>query len=227
MAFSHEFPPKLNHSLYLAAEQRLFTSRLVLKPILPAHAELLFEELQADELYKFIPQDAPTSLELLKARFEKLALRRSPDGKEVWLNYAIRLRDNNPYVGMLQATYLGETSFLAYSVFPQFWRQGFAAESCKALITHLFTVYHVSKVVALVDTRNEASWRLLETLSFGRTQTLMKAAFFKKSWSDEYQYELNNTDILQKPCAWYRGRCHDYSRIAAITKTKTGSCCSS
>jgi GrpB-like predicted nucleotidyltransferase (UPF0157 family) len=56
---------------------------LVLEPILPEHAGALFAELQAPELYAFIPHDPPGSAEALAERYRRWAARQSPDGKEI------------------------------------------------------------------------------------------------------------------------------------------------
>ena len=45
-------------------------------------------------------------------------------------------------------------------------------------------------VSALVDTRNEASWRLLEALGFKRNGTIKNADHFKGKPSDECVYEI-------------------------------------
>jgi ribosomal-protein-alanine N-acetyltransferase len=63
-------------------EARLETPRLFLEPILPAHAARLNEQLQDEQLYRFIPQDPPATLQALADRYDFLSTRRSPDGRE-------------------------------------------------------------------------------------------------------------------------------------------------
>ena len=74
-------------------ETTLETERLLLEPLMPEHAALLFEDLADERLYRFIPTDTPESAEALERRYRKLSSRRSPDGSEVWLNFAMRLRE--------------------------------------------------------------------------------------------------------------------------------------
>ncbi len=69
-----------------------------------AHAEALYPLLQDERLYTYIPQEPPLSVEALAARYQRLATRRSPDGRQVWLNWAARLHARQEYVGMFQAT---------------------------------------------------------------------------------------------------------------------------
>jgi [ribosomal protein S5]-alanine N-acetyltransferase len=74
-------------------EKTLETERLLLEPLLPQHATLLFEGLADARLYRFIPRNPPESVEALETRYRKLSSRRSADGSEAWLNFAMRLRE--------------------------------------------------------------------------------------------------------------------------------------
>ncbi|HEU4785490.1 MAG TPA: GNAT family N-acetyltransferase [Ktedonobacterales bacterium] len=177
-------------------ERSLETPRMLLEPIVVGHAAALFESLQAPKLYTYIPQEAPASLEALTARFEALSGRRSPDGHEDWLNWALRQRDTGAYVGTVQATVREDhPALLAYMIFVPFWRQGYAREGCARVLAHLFEEYHVSRAAAEIDTRNVASMQLVEALGFTRAATTPGADFFKGAVSDEYRYELNVPDI--------------------------------
>jgi [ribosomal protein S5]-alanine N-acetyltransferase len=178
-------------------ETTLETGRLVLEPLLPEHAPLLFEGLADERLHRFIPTDAPESAEALETRYRKLSSRRSPDGAEVWLNFAMRLREEGTlpkasYVGMLEATvFPNRSAYIAYTVFVPFWRQGYAREGCARMLRHLLENYRVLVVVAEMDTRNAASVSLVEALGFERVGTTLGADHFKGSVSDEHRYELH------------------------------------
>ncbi|MFC5473121.1 GNAT family N-acetyltransferase [Paraherbaspirillum soli] len=173
------------------AGRELLAQDLILQPILPSHAAALFADLQAPELYTFIPHSAPESREALEQRYARWAKRQSADGSEIWLNYAIYRPTHSDYVGTVQATLhcSGET-YIAYEVFPRHWRQGYARDACTALLAHIFASYPVNTVSALLDTRNEASWKLLESLGFHRTGVIENADEFKGAVSDEYIYEI-------------------------------------
>jgi [ribosomal protein S5]-alanine N-acetyltransferase len=177
-------------------ETTLETERLFLEPLLPEHATLLLEDLADERLYRFIPTDAPESAEALETRYRKLSSRRSPDGVEIWLNFAMRLREAGTlpkasYVGMLEATvFPNRSAYIAYTVFVPFWRQGYAREGCARMLRHLLEDYRVLVVVAEMDTRNAASVSLAEALGFERVGTTLGADHFKGSVSDEHRYEL-------------------------------------
>jgi RimJ/RimL family protein N-acetyltransferase len=78
------------------------------------------------------------------------------------------------------------------SVESAFWGYGYAQEACRRLLKLLFAVYHVEDVRAEVDTRNHASWTLLERLGFRRIVIRQAADHFKGESSDEYTYELTD-----------------------------------
>jgi [ribosomal protein S5]-alanine N-acetyltransferase len=130
-------------------ETTLETERFLLEPLMPGHAPLLVKDLADERLYRFIPTDAPESAEALETRYRKLSSRGSPDGAQVWLNFAMRQREEGTlskasYVGMLEATVFPDRSaYLAYIVFVPFWRQGYAREGCARFLRHLLDDYRV------------------------------------------------------------------------------------
>ena len=125
-----------------------------------------------------------------------LSSRRPPDGREAWLNFALRLRQparNAPtYVGTLEATILPDrVAYIAYTMFVAYQRKGYSKEGRARLIEHLIEDYWVQMVVAEMDTRNVASIALAEALGFERVGTTIEADHFKGSVSDEHRYELS------------------------------------
>ena len=181
-------------------EKTLETQRLLIEPLLPEHAPLLHESLTDERLYRFIPTEPPESVGVLETRYRKLASRRSPDGSEAWLNFAVRLRQGRTragaaYVGTLEATvYPDRAAHVAYSVFVPFWDRGYAKEGCARLLEYLIEDYGVRVVTAEMDTRNAASVALAEALGFERVGMTRGADHFKGSVSDEYRYELRGPE---------------------------------
>ena len=173
-----------------APEKPLETDRLVLEPLRTAHAPKLYEHLLDRRLYTFIPQDPPASPKVLEERYRKLSTRRSPDGREAWLNWALRVRGGG-YAGLLEATVEADRiAYVAHTVFVPYQGTGFGAEGCRRLLRHLFEDYNVTAAVAEVDTRNAASIALVEALGFERVSFHKNADHFKDAPSDEYRYEL-------------------------------------
>ncbi len=51
------------------------------------------------------------------------------------------------------------------------------------------------RVIAITDTRNTASFKLLEKLGFRREGHYVQNIFFKGAWGDEYLYALLASEI--------------------------------
>ena len=168
----------------------LKTSRLILEPLQPRHAHLLFKTLSDPAIYTFIPFDPPKSVEALTERYGHLSVGHSADGKDIWLNFALRKLEDNAYLGTVQATVTGKRAYVAYELGPPHWGQGYASEAVRALIAHLFTACGIEVIRAETDTRNDRSAALLERLGFVQIETKENADFFKGSPSHEYVYEL-------------------------------------
>ncbi|MBI3288956.1 MAG: GNAT family N-acetyltransferase [Elusimicrobia bacterium] len=166
----------------------LETKRLVLEPIEPRHAAALFEPLRDAAIYRFIPRDPPSSVEKLAERYARLQAG-DPDGKQAWLNFAVRLIEGPVYIGKVQATISADAADVAYLFSPRHWGQGYASEAVRALIDHLFAAYAVRVVRASLDTRNERSAALLERLGFARVGRADNADHFKGGPSHEFFYE--------------------------------------
>jgi ribosomal-protein-alanine N-acetyltransferase len=169
------------------------TARLRLEPLREAHAAELFELFSDPAMYRFVPQDPPESVAKLAQRYKFLEARRSPDGEEEWLNWAVRLKGEGVCVGTVQVTLPHDgRAQLAYEIGAPYWRRGFATEACARVIEALFE-RGASEVWAELDTRNEASIALLERLGFRRGALKKNADQFKGSESDEWTYTLPRT----------------------------------
>jgi RimJ/RimL family protein N-acetyltransferase len=172
-------------------EASLFTRRLALEPVRSDYAARLFTPLQDPRLYTYIPDDPPTSLAALQDRYRRWERRASPDGCEIWLNWAARLRETSEWVGTFQATITeNRQALLAYMIFSPYQRQGLACEGCLHVIEHLRGIYGVRIVAAEIDTRNAGSIALVRSLGFRLVSTTYEADTFKGAVSDEHRFAL-------------------------------------
>ena len=82
---------------------------------------------------------------------------------------------------MIGNVYMGKRDFEALEigyVFNQnYWGNGYAAESCKALIKQAFS-NGVHRIYAECDPNNKNSWKLLEALEFQREAHFRKNVYF-------------------------------------------------
>lgn len=152
---------------------RLTSDHIALEPLCVEHASVLFEPLSDLIIYQHIPDEPPASPEALKDRFRHLEQRQSPDGSELWLNWAINDVRRRTYVGYIQATVVGCNAELAYVLTSSAWGYGIATASCQLVLGYLRHGCAVSSVEAQTDTRNIRSIQLLRRLGFKELKRTM------------------------------------------------------
>jgi RimJ/RimL family protein N-acetyltransferase len=145
----------------------LATPRVRLEPLVPAHADALFAALADPAIYRHLDHGPPASANELRARYARLEARRSPDGTEAWLNWALVPADATTPVGYVQATVRADGSALfAYVLAPAAGGRGLATEAVASMLEHLETTLDVRLALATVDATNARSIALLERLGF-------------------------------------------------------------
>jgi RimJ/RimL family protein N-acetyltransferase len=110
--------------------------------------------------------EPPTSPQWLRERYTRLESRRSPDGRQQWLNWVIRL-PTSELAGYVQATVEADgRAAIAYELSSAHWGRGLAARAVQAMITELGDGYRVRLLTAVLKRDNQRSRRLLERLGF-------------------------------------------------------------
>lgn len=165
------------------------TPRLILRRFQERDLEDLFAYLSDPETLAFEPYPPKT----LDETREDLKWRIST-GEMI----AVELKSAGRLIGNV---YLGEREQQALElgfVFNRhYWKQGFAAESCRALVERAFAS-GTHRIFAECDPRNENSWRLLEALGFRREGHLKQNVYFhtdgqgRPLWKDTYIYAKLN-----------------------------------
>jgi ribosomal-protein-alanine N-acetyltransferase len=170
--------------------QPLQTARLDLEPVRSSHADEAWPQLDDDRLWTYFPSLRPRGIENLRRLYERWE-RGSPDGHDVWLNWICRLRTTKKLAGAMQATIRGHRiAYIAYAFYPANQRKGYAREAAQAVIAHLREAYGITRFRAEMDTRNEPSYRLAESLGFTRIET-HEAPDLGQGPAKEYLYELS------------------------------------
>lgn len=171
------------------------TRRLLLEELEPRHAFALYPGLKQESLYEFIDDIPPLSDTALRKRYELLARKRSPDGTEIWLNWAIFVTSSENYVGYIQATLReGLPCDIAYVLFQEYWGRGYAREAIQAILPTISNTYNVKTFRALVDTRNKRSINLLLALNFYQNECVNRQVRIRGVLSEESEYILTLSD---------------------------------
>lgn len=147
----------------------IVTGDLTLEPLETRHADEMFEVLCDPAIYEY-ENAPPVSMQALHDRYQRLEARRSGDGRELWLNWVVRLVDKTqrgPLIGFVQATvFAGGHAFVAYEFGSRWWGRGLARRAVTAMIDELQGPYHVRSLAAVLKAANGRSLRLLQRLSF-------------------------------------------------------------
>ena len=117
------------------------TERLDCEPLTAEHAAELAPVLDDAALHEFTG-GAPLSEAALAARYAHLAERRSPDGRQLWGNWVMRIRETGLAAGTVQATLpaggpAAGPAEVAWVVGPQVQGRGYAKEAASGLVALL------------------------------------------------------------------------------------------
>lgn len=168
------------------------TNRLILRRYCKEDLQDLYEYLSDEEVVKYEPYK-PMNMDEVK---ENLYWRISTDEM-----IAVELKNFHRMIGNV---YMGRRDFealeMGYVFNRNYWGNGYAAESCKALIQQAFS-NGVHRIYAECDPVNKNSWKLLETLGFQREAHFRKNVYFWKDetgkaiWKDTYVYAKLNDNM--------------------------------
>lgn len=144
----------------------LYADPLVLEPLVAGHAAQMYPLLCEPALYEHLDHGPPTSAADLERGYRKLESRRSPDGREQWLNWILRVPDG-AVAGFVQATVLpSHTAWVAYLVGRDFQRRGYAGAATHAMMEALVQEQGLTRFLACVEQANAPSIALLRRLGF-------------------------------------------------------------
>lgn len=170
------------------------TERLILRRYRKEDVHDLFEYLSDMEVVKYEPYK-PLTFEEVEENLEWRI------GTEEMI--AVELRDSHKMIGNV---YMGRRDFealeIGYVFNRNYWGQGYAAESCSALIGRAFS-NGAHRIYAECDPGNKNSWKLLESLGFQREAHFRKNVYFWKDeagkaiWKDTYVYAKLNDDVYE------------------------------
>jgi len=150
----------------MAAMRPVDLPGLRLEPQRAAHADEMFVVLSDPAIYAY-ENEPPQSLEGLRERFAALESRRSPNGREQWLNWVVRRLPQDDLIGYVQATLHpdGHAS-IAYELASAHWGRGLGSAAVGAMLRELAAQYGVQRYSAVLKQANTRSLRLLQRLGF-------------------------------------------------------------
>lgn len=174
------------------SEFNLETKRLILR-------NYRTEDYQRVHIYGSMPEFSqyeewgPNSLEDTK-KFVADMVAQATQADRYHFEFAMCLKENNLLIGGCGISKEGQSSSVAsmgWAVNPEFQNQGYATEAATKLIQFGFTQLGLHVIYATCDTRNTASFKVMEKLGMNRVGYLKDHKMQKGHMRDSYRYEFN------------------------------------
>lgn len=108
-------------------------------------------------------------------------------------DFAICLKDSGLLIGgcgIRRETEMSKVASLGWAINPEFQSMGYATEAAKALIKFGFEKLNLSVIYATCDTRNNASFRVMEKIGMKRVGFIKGTIEVKGYIRDSYRYEM-------------------------------------
>lgn len=169
----------------------LQTSRLILR-------DYRTEDWERVHLYGSIPEFSqyelwgPNTVEDSKG-FVKMMVEQTQASDRSKFDFAVCLRDGELLIGgcgIRRETQESAVAYLGWAINPDFQKQGYATEAARALISFGLNQLGLAVIYATCDTRNAASYRVMEKLGMKRVGFIKGDKEIKGHIRDSYRYEL-------------------------------------
>jgi RimJ/RimL family protein N-acetyltransferase len=173
------------------SELRLSTQRLILRPY-------RIEDWERVHIYGSDPDFSkyeiwgPNSIEDTKSFISRMIEEATRPNRFVF-DFAVCLKDGDLLIGgcgIRRETEQSSVAFLGWAINPQFQSQGYATEAARELIRFGFEELNVSVIYATCDTRNAASYRVMEKLGMRKVGFIKGQKEVKGHLRDSFRYEF-------------------------------------
>ena len=167
----------------------LTSDRLTIRMMRSEHAASLVDYRNHPEVARFQDWEIPYSQSMAERLINEQAGLDGPRNDE-WVQLAVEFDGRaigDVAVGVHDH---GRQATLGYSITPAEQGKGYGTEAVAAVITALFAVPGMHRVVATIDPGNVASRRVLEKLGFRFEGRSVKSVFVRNEWVDDDRYAL-------------------------------------
>jgi len=158
--------------------------------------ELQFSDLNDFANYRAVPSVAKYQSWTDYTYDDAVALFESTDYSKFglesnWYQLAIVDINSDKLIGDLAVHFIQDKQVeIGFTIEPRFQRKGLGYEALSAILDYIFLELKKHRVIAVTDTNNISSCRLLEKAGFRKEAHYVENIFFKGSWGDEYLYAM-------------------------------------
>jgi ribosomal-protein-alanine N-acetyltransferase len=172
----------------------LTTPRLLLRPLVEADAQPLFEIFRDRAVTRYWSTPPWTEAAAAQAMIER---DRKAMAAGEYIRLGLQRLDGGALIGNCTLFALNaqcRRAELGYVLGSTHWGQGYMHEALRALLGHAFTALELNRVEADIDPRNEASARSLQRLGFAQEGYLRERWIVGGEVSDTALYGLLSRD---------------------------------
>ena len=155
-----------------------------------------FEENDGSDLYDYLSKEEVVQFEPYKTYTYEMAVAEAKKRTANHDFHAVCLKTGKVIGNVWLSKGDFDTWELGYVFNSDYWGNGYAYESSRALLSYVFENCNARRIVANCNPLNSGSWKLLERLGFRREGTLLKNVYFFKDeannpiWLDTYEYGI-------------------------------------
>jgi RimJ/RimL family protein N-acetyltransferase len=180
----------------------IFTHRLVLRPLAPADAPALLGYHGRSDVHRFLPTPVMNA-EAARAKLSDGSWsRRAIENEGEGLFLGIELREGAELVGDLMLSWRSEQHQVAeigWVIHADHSGKGYATEASCVVLAMAFTGLEAHRVVAYIDSRNQASVRLAERLGMQQDGLMRENKFTPEGRRSELVYSLLRYEWKTEP----------------------------
>lgn len=179
----------------------LVSSRLVLRPLAAADVEDLLTYRARPEVCRYLPF-APMTREVLQARLAGDMARMEITQEGQALTLGVLVKDTGRLLGDVVLFFHSREHAggeIGYVFHPDVGGHGYATEACSIILALAFDELGLHRVIARLDSRNDASARLATRLGMRQEAHLVRNEMFKGEWSDELVFAMLAEEWTSSP----------------------------
>ena len=164
----------------------LETARLILRSLQPADWQAVLSYSADPAVLRYLP--------------ERLMVREPGSESTCPDKFAINLKAGGAFIGHLLFCHHDSEQLvreIGWVIRPAYQRHGYATEAARAMLKYGFETLGLRRVVAACDSRNVASYRVMEKLGMQRQARFQDCLPRQGEWLEEYLYAIRIEEWLE------------------------------
>lgn len=166
------------------------TERLYIRPIRIEDKESIFKYRSDPDANKYQGW-IPKTIEGVSAFIKKTAT--TPDVPGTWFQLVILQKTSNQIIGDIGIHFLSSDTNqveIGFTLDRGFQGLGFATESLRKTIDHIFFELKKHRIVSSIDPENTKSIKLIERLGFRKEAHFVESIFMNGKWADDVVFAI-------------------------------------